>query len=381
MIRNAERTHFSLAALGAGLVSASHPGAQDYGRRLIQRCSIEVIAERTVEFVRFLIEQKCLAFMPGVRDHFDDPRFAEMWRLCEVLDGVTAIRIDTLGPVFTLLHSAGVEVMPIKGFDMIYAFPNASGKRFIQDADPLIRPDDLGRAHQIVLDAGFKQGEIDSSRPNADGTGPYLIPLESRDLDWMLQNHHQAHAYYKFVHQEWLNEHVALLERYVPETVPIVDGKPYVSAAFDLHFSIASGFDESDQWPSRRVVTLPDGLEYPGLDPEAYLCLYLGRAYSVTQAFHDPHLQTIADAARVTAASEVDWSRFAELVKKYRLYAPAYYGLSQLSAILCDQKRLPDDQVAFFRDLLDANPDYDLGDFSARFLSTVNSTPFADVLG
>jgi hypothetical protein len=380
MVGNSRRTQFSLIAVGAGLVSSCHPAAQDYGRGLIKRCSIELVAKHATEFVRFLVLQKCLAFLPGVREYFDDPRFDEMWRLCDILDEVTAVKITNLLPVFTGLHATGMDVMPIKGFDMIYSFPNASERRYINDADPLVRPGDVDRAHQVVLDAGFRQGLVDRTHPNAEGTGPLLVPLEQRDLEWMLHNHHQAHPYYKFVLQDWPTEHIGLMQRYMPEAIAVIDGRPYVSAAVDLHFSIASGFDETDQWPSRRATTLPDGLEYAALDPEPYLCLYLGRAYSVTQAFHDPHLQTIADATRVVAASDVDWTRFAELTRKYRLYAPAYYGLSQLSAILHDQERLPDEQLAVFRGLLDEHPEYDLGDFSARFLSTVKSTPFADAV-
>jgi hypothetical protein len=377
MSSGTEKVQFSLAAVGAGLVSAAHPNAQEYGRRLIQQCDIDLIAHRVGEFTQFLKVKKCLAFMPGVREYFDGGQFDEMWQLCKVLDIVTDVRLEILLPAFTALRRAGIEVMPIKGFDMIYAFPNASGKRFVVDADPLVPPGDVQKAHDVLVEAGFRQGAIDRSRLNAAGTGPDLTPLEDRDLEWMLQNHHQAHPYFKFFSPELSSEQVDLLTRHTPATV--IDGKPYAAAAVDLHFSIASGFEEEDQWPSRRTVTLPDGLEYPALDPEVYLCLYLGRAYSVTQAFNDPPLQTIADATRVVAACEADWSRFASLVEKYRLYAPAYYGLQQLSVILEDPRCVPDEQIAYFHDLLQAHPDYDLGDFSARFLSTVNYTPFDEV--
>ncbi|MFD8811200.1 nucleotidyltransferase family protein [Streptomyces sp. NPDC059627] len=371
------KVHFSLAAVGAGLISTAHHGAQEYGLRLIGQCDTSLIADRAVEFINFLKLKKCLAFMPGVREHFDDTRFNELWQLCEALDHITEKRIEILLPAFTALRQAGMEVMPIKGFDMIYSFPNASGKRFVVDADPLVRPGDMEKAHRILVDAGFRQGEISRSRLDAAGTAPELTPLEARDLDWMLQNHHQAHPYFKFFSPEWLREHADLLKRYTPTVV--IEGQPYVAAAVDLHFSIASGFEEEDQWPSRRRITLPDGLEYPALDPEVYLCLYLGRAYSVTQAFNDPPLQAIADAARVVANCEMDWSRFTSLVDKYRLYAPAYYGLAQLSEILQDDRCLPSEQVEHFYDLLQGHPDYDLGDFSARFLSTAISTPFAQV--
>ena len=229
MIIKAARTYLPPVAVGVGLVSSGHSAAQDYERRLIKQCAIDLVAARVDEFIDFLVPQKCLALTPGVREYFDDPGSDEMWQLCDVLDDVTAAKIDTLVPVFTALRSAGIDVIPIKVFDMIDAFPSASGKRFINDADPMARSGDMDKAHHVVPGAGFRKGAIDTSRPNAEETGPELIPDELRELTWMLQNHHQAHSYFKLVPQEFPGKHVVLIQRYVPGAIAATDGKTYVS--------------------------------------------------------------------------------------------------------------------------------------------------------
>lgn len=141
----------------------------------------------------------------------------------------------------------------------------------------------------------------------------------------------------------------------------------------DLHHSIASGFEPADIWTGERRVHLSGPEVYRGLSLEAYLCLYLGRSYSITHTLRDASIQTLFDAARILAHCEIEWPRLRSLVQKYRLIAPAYYVLSELNSVL-GEECVPPSEIDYYRKLLLSNREYDLGGFVGKMFGYVEGS-------
>ncbi|WP_107657298.1 nucleotidyltransferase family protein [Nocardia suismassiliense] len=372
------RTAAQLFVLAAGLRSVGDPSVDEYAAKLLEYCDLGSLANSPEQLITFLLENKGMGYLECVLPDLADRAIPELRAVYDLSCRITDERLELLMPSFGVLQDAGIDVMPYKGIDLLHSFPNRVGRRLMGDIDPLVPFEDLSRAHEILTASGYRQGWIDKKRLNDDGTGLHLDPVPVEDLDWVLRNHHELHPYFAFSAPHWLSEHLDLIRKY--DLVPVVGDHPIVEANIDLHHSIAAGFEQTDIWPSSRRVTMNDGRSYSGLGIEAYLCLYLGRTYSVTHAFNYPSMQTLCESTRLIVHAEVNWAKLRHLTEKYRLYGAAFYVLSEIDSITGCEGRVPAAEIEHYRRQLEQRPEYDLGNCMGKLVSRVSHASLVDYL-
>jgi hypothetical protein len=374
-----DETLHRVVALAAGLKSVGNSFAARYADTLLGQSDLSRLEQTSESFLRFLKSHKGLAVMPAIASELRQYAIPDLWELHALMAKMSSHRLGLLEPAFPLLKAAGVDVMPYKGIDLMYSFPNTVGGRFMADVDPLVPFDQVPLADKTLRDNGFVQGWVDRSQLNEDRTGPRMTSIPQAELDWVLHNHHETHPYFVFASPDWLMEALPLIEKYSIQ--PIIEGRPYIEANVDLHHSIASGFQPEDIWPGRRSVKLSGEELYSGLGVEAYLCLYLGRTYSITHVLHDSSIRTLIDATRIVCHSAVNWELLRELVRKYRLFAPAHYVLSEIAEITGGSHAVPNEELEYYATTLRSHRAYDLGDFAPKLLRVVRRQSIAHVTG
>ncbi|MBT2269018.1 nucleotidyltransferase family protein [Rhodococcus erythropolis] len=369
-IRPTVDAQFRVVAFAAGLKSVGNESGNRYADSLLEGIDLGIVEDNARAFVKYLVWSKSFPFislLPAVEDVLQTSDYGAVR---SVLSRLTQDRLEVLVSPLADMATAGIDVLPYKGIDLIHSFPNTAGERFVWDVDPLVPFDELSLADEVLRSHGFTQGNVDQTRLD-ETTG--LLRLESvseEDRSWVLNNHHELHPYFKILAPDWALEYADLIADYGIE--PVLHDRPYVLANIDLHHSIAAGFEPSDIWPARRTVSI-DGRVFGGLSVEAYLCLYLGRTYSVTHTLNDSAVHTLYDAVRVVCGAVVDWAYLRYLVGKYRLTAPAFYVLSEISAIV-GSSLVPDVELEHYAKELVENRQYDLGDFTGKLLGQVSAT-------
>lgn len=370
-------TLYRMIALAAGLRSIGHDRIDQYVDQLIDCCDFTRLQHDPSAFIRFLRAHKSLAFIPLLSEELAGCDLPGLWELHSTLDRISKYRLSLLEPVFPALQKAGVDVMPYKGIDLHYSFPNVAGVRFMWDADPLVPRDQIEIAGAVLRENGLSQAFVDRERLNDERSGPRMMSIPLSEVEWVLNNHHETHPYISYSSPDWLQEHLEVIEAYNID--PIIEGRAYLEVNVDLHHSIASGFAQSDIWPGSRKVKLSGPEIYSGLGVEAYLCLYMGRTYNITHVLHDSSIQTLFDTARILCHAEVNWELLRDLVDRYRLLGPAFHVLAEVAEMTADASVVPAEELEHYAESLRKDRAYDLGPLAPKLLHVVTPQTVLDV--
>lgn len=99
--------------------------------------------------------------------------YAETWAR-------TVGALAALPPVLEALGKAGVSVVLLKGIDLVQRLYGDAGLRPLTDVDLLVRPEEAGRAREVLVGLGFEPWEEDEDHLER---GPLLIELHSTAVD------------------------------------------------------------------------------------------------------------------------------------------------------------------------------------------------------
>lgn len=355
----------NIFALYLGLRSLNNEKANNYASFLYDSFIRDNLNDCSqLEITKFLHGRKMLSCW-SMADSDTRKRFLETELLYRAMTVITNVRIEKLIPVFTALKENEIDVMPYKGIDFIYNYPNASGTRFISDVDPLIKRSQLLKADAVIKALGFRQGDIDRNTA-LNQHELHITEIPKNELEWVINNHHETHPYVAFTRVNELKSYKTILEKY---TKIYDSGEPILITYIDLHQSIAAGFDEDDIWAG-TVISKIEEVEYIGLSPEVYLCLLFGRAYSVTQIYNDPTICAYVDGMRILVSKKINWEKLFSLSCKYNFHAPFYYCLSHANKML-GEDFVPTSQINIYRESLLSRREYDLGDFYPKLLGYI----------
>lgn len=326
----------------------------------------------TEQVTLFLLRNKVLAYLdssPEIMATFENSDLPEVFNLRRRMHGYMQ---PVLEGVFAEFQKHNIEIMAYKGIDCAHAYPVRGKSRFYDDIDPIVHKADLDRADALLHSLDFHVGHLDRSRLNQSGTSLHMDAVPAEDIAWVRENHHETHPYFRVTEFQASNRELELLKKYTKYLrAPVVGDRAFLLPNVDLHWSIASGFEEADVWQRRaKTIRISDGTEVLALCHELNICLFLGRAYSIAHALHEPTIRQFTDALRVVASGvPIDWDYIAYITEKYGLQACMYYGLRRIAAMLPEMV----DQALIERweKYLIENRQYDLGDFFPKMLGYI----------
>ncbi len=360
---------FSRIGFAAGLKSIGDAQLDAFAARLAASVDPASISANDGEFAAYALRTKLLVYMPLIQDRVTRDSNPVLWTFYDCRRALTKICQPIMEEVYDILSHKGIEVMAYKGADMLHYYGNAVGERFSIDADPMVRFDDLDRVDLALKESGFIVVHIDRSRLNAEGTSLWTDPVPQEDIDWVRQNHHETHPYFKILEIPQLGEHIDII-RNIP-AFSVVEGRIFAFPNIDVHWSIGSGVEEGDVWEEpRRSVRLPSGTVVSAISAELNLCLQCGRAYSIAVALQDDTSNYTIDAFRIALHPDgLDWDRVMKYATKYRIEAGLYHVLDWLNVMRPGS--VPNDVVERLKAYLLDHREYDLGDHLSRVLGFI----------
>ncbi|MEO0999697.1 MAG: nucleotidyltransferase family protein [Pseudomonadota bacterium] len=197
------------------------------------------------------------------------------------------MRLARMLPFFDVLAAAGVTPMVLKAAARFATSPEALKDRYCRDLDVLIRPEDLARATEAVLAAGW------------------------RPMTGNLPGRRRAVPFDRYLHGE----------------PPGTGGGPEIDIhAWASHFDDRPGGDAL-LWSRARPATL-EGRKV--MVPAPADDLLLGLLHGAVADPHSP-LDWAVDAAAAMGAPGMDWDTFLEEVRTRRFATAAGWGLGYLA--------------------------------------------------
>jgi hypothetical protein len=274
--------------------------------------------------------------------------------------------------LFNALARHGVPAIELKGTDLFAYYGSVFSRRF-NDVDILVPSPRLDAAIDLIRSNGFRQGYLDWPESAAS---PTMQPLRRESDVWVRGNHHEIHPLYKVVPVS--NDCLQEIRRYSDTSIgkarfgAIVErhGKLNVVVKLDLHFNLASDFDESDIWKDVVAGEEPD--RTLRLSPEVYALFFLGRAYYDNIVCGGNDLRSLVDGAAVIRRG-IDVAAFVALVEKYKAFAPVYYCSRLINAFF--DEIVSADLVELCGQRLVKERLFDLGDVAPRMLGAISPLP------
>ncbi|OAB55246.1 hypothetical protein AY600_08760 [Phormidium willei BDU 130791] len=305
--------------------------------------------------------------MPAFARHIerkDTPISEIAQELATVTERVQEAFLPHLFQVVESLERNEIEVMVLKGADLIFSVHGPKLAREIYDFDLLIKPTDLDTSKQVMEHLGYVQANVDRNGLQLQRLSPAVIAEAE-------VNHYETAPFVQFLSCPALSSMRPLILEYLERKTILPKGASvYLVLAFDLHFNLAVGLDLDDVWRNLRQVNAPEfGASITCQGATEMFWFLAARCYSELFINNANTYRSFVDVIAFYAqfSDEIDVDRLTELCNRYGTRPALYYSLNHLSKLVGDRSAAEAAELLSPR----SEPDgsfMDYGDFVPRIM-------------
>lgn len=363
MAESLRLTAANLALLRSGLWSAGlEPSEID---SLLPRLDEGVLVDLLTEeaFLRRATDEKMLSAVLEYARSTDVALTDSCTNFLELLASTNAIQCEALYSLLDCWMSNDIEMVALKGTDLLWSSNPRRLSRLMVDLDFLISLVDLPAIDRCFSEAGFAPSSLDRKHAR-------LVPASEQDTQMLLENHYELPLRCKLIRARGLDRYASEIRFMACNPYLVIGSKVYVSVAFDLHFNISTEFDIEDIWQEIRRFTIDD-YEIAAQGETDLLWFLAARVYHEVMQISRFSMRQFFDVlcALRSLHAEIVWPRLLEQVRRYDLQPSLFYVLSHCRDI--DSSLVPADVLDGLRPGDTGVKNFhDWGDFMPKLLRT-----------
>ena len=290
--------------------------------------------------------------------------------LTELFRRKQEVMLEELAKVSAFFASCEVPMFLLKGIDLALEVYPPGLTRMMNDIDILVRPGNVKKVEQILLDSGYVQARVDR-------TGLRLLPLTAQQIAFNEREHYELAPFLKLAAIRGEGHQANYIDLYLRDFLflPLAEDV-FIAPTFDVHLNVSADIDLRDIWHDPRTVALPSGGFALGQAPADMLCYTSARAYHEIMSADRPCLRLFIDIVMIVHhfSGRLDWDRVVWLACKYDMQPSLYYTMTHVNEILPDS--VPNSVLLSTNvSLANVKRYHDWGDFVPKLLACTVVTP------